>query len=210
MKFIEPQRGLKSFTCPFCGVLARQYHRSAPPALNGNYAYNDDHLVATTTCDSCNEIALWHFDKMVFPQIGMAPHPNPDLPEDVKEDYLEAASISNQSPKGAAALLRLAIQKLCTHLGGRGENINDDIAFLVKNGLPPKMQQSLDVVRVVGNNAVHPGQIDTDDPEVVGSLFTLVNIISETMISVPNQIQSLYDNLPEGAKDAIEKRDNNA
>ena len=210
MKFVEPQRGVKSFTCPFCGVLARQYHHSSPPVLDGNYTYSNGHLIATTTCESCGEVALWHLDKMVYPQTGLAPHPNSDLPEDVKQDYLEAASISSLSPKGAAALLRLAIQKLCAHLGGKGKNINDDIAFLVKNGLPPKMQQSLDVVRVIGNNAVHPGQIDTDDPEVVGALFRLINITAEAMITVPNQIQNLYDGLPEGAKEAIDKRDNNA
>jgi hypothetical protein len=35
------------------------------------------------------------------------------------------------------------------HLGGSGQNINDDIAFLVRKGLPDLVQQSLDVVRVV-------------------------------------------------------------
>jgi len=210
MKFVEPQRNVKSFTCPFCGVLARQYLSSSPPELDGNYLYNKEHAVATTICENCTKVALWHFDKMVFPQTGLAPQPNPDLPEDVKQDYLEAASISSLSPKGSAALLRLAIQKLCAYLGGKGKNINDDIAFLVANGLPPKMQQSLDVVRVIGNNAVHPGQIDTDDPEVVGSLFILINIISETMITVPNQIQNLYEDLPDGAKKAIDARDKKA
>jgi hypothetical protein len=144
---------------------------------------------------------------MVYPNRGNAPVPNPDMPEDVKNDYEEAASIYTQSPRGAAALLRLAIQKLCVELGGKGKNINDDVKTLVANGLPDKVQKSLDVVRVIGNNAVHPGQIDTDDPEVAGKLFALLNIITDYMVSMPNRIDSMYAELPEGATDAIETRD---
>ncbi|MGB2808008.1 MAG: DUF4145 domain-containing protein [Sedimentisphaerales bacterium] len=125
----------------------------------------------------------------------------------MKKDYEEAASIYTQSPRGAAALLRLAIQKLCVALGGKGKNINVDIKTLVANGLPEKIQMSLDVVRVIGNNAVHPGQIDTDAPEVAGKLFLLLNIITDYMVSMPKRIDNMYSELPEAATDAIEKRD---
>lgn len=129
------------------------------------------------------------------------------MPLEVRSDYEEAASISGISPRGAAALLRLAIQRLCTHLGGEGQNINADIGFLVQRGMSPMIQQALDVVRVVGNNAVHPGQIDADDPQIVGSLFELINVIVESMITVPTRIGGLYSSLPDGARQAIEKRD---
>ena len=207
MSYVTPERGEKAFTCPHCGVLARHIHKSSPHSLDANYQYRADHIVCLTQCNACDDFCLWHFDKLVYPQIGLSPHPNNDLPDNVKEDYLEAASISNLSPKGAAALLRLAIQKLCVHLGGDGKNINNDIKLLVKNGLPPQIQRSLDIVRVVGNNAVHPGQIDADDPKIVGNLFTLINIIADTMITVPNQINELYEGLPEGALEAIDRRD---
>lgn len=208
MNYVKPQRGTKAFTCPHCGVLARHNHNSSPESLDGNYQYASNHMICLTQCNACEDFSLWRFDKLIYPQVGLSPRPNKDLPDDVKEDYLEAASISNLSPKGAAALLRLAIQKLCVHLGGDGKNINNDIKLLVKDGLPPKIQRSLDIVRVVGNNAVHPGQIDADDPKVVGNLFTLINIIAETMITVPNQINELYGDLPDGALEAIERRDN--
>jgi len=208
MKYIAPKRGLKSYTCPHCGVLARQYHYSVSSsslAGSNNYANND--TIASTVCEHCNDFSLWTDTNMVYPNRGSAPVPNPDMPNDVKEDYEEAATIATLSPKAAAALLRLAIQKLCVHLGGKGKNINEDIALLVSNGLPEKIQQSLDIVRVVGNNAVHPGQIDVDDPAIVGNLFALTNVIVEAMISVPTKIGTLYSSLPQGAIDGINKRD---
>ena len=117
--------------------------------------------------------------------------------------------LRNSQPRGAAALLRLSIQKLCVHLGEGGKNIDSDIASLVKKGLPEKLQKALDSVRVVGNNAVHPGKIDlTDDSELARKLFVFVNIIVEVMISQPKQIDEVYHHtLPEGARAAIDKRD---
>lgn len=153
---------------------------------------------------------MWLEEKMLHPVRGNAPLPSEDMPQDVRLDYEEAASIAALSPKAAAALLRLSIQKLCVHLGGEGKNINSDIGILVKNGLPLIVQQSLDVVRVVGNNAVHPGQIDFDSGAIVGHLFNLINLIVETMISTPKKIADLYDTLPEGARQAITKRDGQA
>src|SRR5690606_29311875 len=64
------------------------------------------------------------------------------------------------------------------------------------------------IVRVVGNNAVHPGQIDVDaDDEWLGALFMLMNLIVEQMIARPKHIQSLMAKLPSGALDAIARRD---
>ena len=207
MKYVAPESGLKSFTCPHCGVLARQYHYVKTAELEGKYGIFSQNPVRVSKCEHCDDICLWHYDKMVYPNRGNAPMPNPDMPEEVKKDYEEAASICTQSPRGATALLRLAIQKLCVHLGGAGKNINKDIETLVKNGLPENIQQALDVVRVIGNNAVHPGQIDIDNPETAGKLFSLINVIAEYMITMPQKIGSLNNSLPNGAKKAIEERD---
>lgn len=162
-------------------------------------------------CFNCNQIGIWSYDKMIWPVRGNAPSASSDLPADIRADYDEAATIADLSPRGAAALLRLAVQKLCVHLGGAGKNINDDIAVMVAGGLDKRVQQALDVVRVIGNNSVHPGQIDLrDDRATAGKLFALVNLIAEIMISQPKHVASMFDSLPDGAKKAIERRDRSA
>jgi hypothetical protein len=180
------------------------------PFIEPNQQARDYDLqnVSISQCFNCNEIAIWIYDRLVWPARGEAPLPNPDLPEDVRGDYEEASTILDLSPRGSAALLRLGIQKLCKHLGEDGNNINADIAALVRKGLDPRVQQALDVVRVIGNNAVHPGQIDIrDDRATAEKLFGLMNLIAEIMISQPKHVTAIYESLPESARKAIQKRD---
>jgi hypothetical protein len=126
----------------------------------------------------------------------------------MRTDFEEAGTVLGASPRGAAALLRLVIQKLCKHLGGKGEKLDDDIALLVDKGLDRRVQRSLDIVRVIGNNAVHPGKIDLrDDRDTALKLFGLVNLVVEIMITQPKHIEEMYESLPEGSRKAIEKRD---
>ena len=206
MVFIAPEALSKKFTCPHCGAIALQRWegRGYDFSHHSKWSYSP---LRTAQCDHCENFSIWLEDTMLYPNNGDAPQPNPDLPESVKKIYLEAASISTLSPRGSAALLRLGIQLLCKELGEEGKNINKDIAELVKKGLPPQVQKALDIVRVTGNDAVHPGEIDTDSPEVVGKLFGLINIIAEYTITMPNKINGMYDELPESKKDAITQRD---
>ncbi|WP_324740090.1 DUF4145 domain-containing protein [Tsuneonella sp. CC-YZS046] len=174
----------------------------------GSYVHWDLYNADLSRCFNCDKVAIWVQSALVFPVRGDAPLPNPDLPEDVRLDFDEAGRILRLSPRGASALLRLAIQKLCKEVGGNGKNIDSDIAALVEKGLDVRIQQALDVVRVIGNNAVHPGQVDLrDDVGTAEKLFDLVNIIADAMISQPKRIAEMFDGLPQGARDAIAKRD---
>lgn len=174
----------------------------------GQWIRNQVQNVNLSSCYNCKKLSVWIFDRLVYPTTNTSLAANPDMPEDVRRDYDEASTIVKESPRGAAALLRLAIQKLCRQLGQPGKNINADIAALVKSGLDTRVQQALDVVRVVGNNAVHPGQIDLrDDKATAESLFTLINLIVDKTISEPKHVEEMYSSLPDGARIAIEKRD---
>jgi hypothetical protein len=159
-------------------------------------------------CYSCKSYSIWVADGLIYPAQKVVVQPHDDMPDDVKADFLEAASIVELSPRGAAALLRLAIQKLMVDLGEKGDNINVDIASLVKKGLETEIQQALDVVRVIGNSAVHPGSLDLkDDKGIATALLHLVNLVVDRRIAAQNRIKEMFDNLPAGALGQIERRD---
>lgn len=206
MKYIQPFVGLKSFTCPHCNTVSAQSWWSRNWEAN-SFVRDSDNPLWIGTCHNCENSTVWVNNRMIFPDSGNSPFPNHDMPDKVKKLYDEASVISNKSPRGAAALLRLGLQILCKELGEEGKNINKDIGNLVQKGLPPMVQRALDSVRVIGNDAVHPGQIDTDDPETVAKLFSLTNLIVEYMITLPKQVDDIYNGLPEEKLKGIEDRD---
>ena len=210
--YAAPEFHKEAFNCPHCGAYAymqwigiyqdRRYDLTAIP-------------YKCALCPHCKQISLWKsfedsfLGEMLYPDFCSAPLPAEDMPEDVKKDYQEAARIFIKSPRGAAALLRLGLQKLCIHLGEEGKNINDDIRSLVmKRKLSGVAIKVADTLRITGNNAVHPGQIsDEDFDSLAGNMFGLLNTIVEETITNPKTWNNYYEQLPENARNAAEAQD---
>jgi hypothetical protein len=205
--YTPPAWERSAFNCPHCGAYANQLWFDLG-YYSGGYKDIAQHGSKVCLCTHCHKFSIWHEWKMIYPEfVGVEP-PSPDLNPDIQSDYLEAASILQKSPRGAAALLRLTIQKLMIQLGEKGKDLNTDIANLVKKGLPVKIQQSLDALRVIGNEAIHPGELDLrDDRTITEQLFKLVNFIAEKMITEPKEIEAIYSKIPESKKQQINKRD---
>ena len=198
-----------SFHCPHCGTYAHQRWR---------YLYHSTHTtlsaapydVWASECVRCDKASLWVDKQLSFPDFGGAMSPNADMPEDVKQDYLEAASVMQKSPRAAAALLRLAMEKLCQKMSVKNgnaaagkkslqENMDD---LKSKRLIDDRLLKAMDAVRVIGNEAVHPGVLDLDDDvKTVGTLFGLVNFVVDELITKPAAIDAFYDNaVPDSKK----------
>lgn len=178
------------------------------------WRYKGLHFSELTTtwasqCFSCNAVALWLGNSLIHPRICTAPPASPDLPEDIRVDVEEARKVLNDSPRASAALLRLALEKLCNQLTGKPElKLDKKIGLLVKDGLPERTQQAMDAIRVISNNAVHPGQIDfNDNRETALALFSLVEIIVHNTWTKNKIVEKAYALLPESTKNAIARRD---
>lgn len=207
MNYIEPQKDKSFFTCPHCNTVS--YMEYAKHHFQKDFVLaNLVNILTIARCTSCGKKIIWIDDEYIYPQ-KQAIEPNEDMPSSVKSLFEEAGNIYALSPRAACALLRLAIDRLCNELGENDRDINKNIGGLVSRGLPLKIQQALDVVRVVGNKAVHPGTIafDVDDEQTALMLMNLINMIVEYMISQPKQINEMYSKLPDSVKKSISKRD---
>jgi hypothetical protein len=217
-QFVPPEYNKASFNCPHCQAFAGM----SWDALNAGVRSPVGFMSAQ--CHSCKKRSIWRLralDKgvsldlaafteadMVYPLSVNAAPAHPLMPELIKEDFEEARQIASISPRSAAALLRLCLEKLCQHLTGTTNKIDTQIAELVEKGLPRKIQQALDTVRVIGNEAVHPGTLDLKDSDTfVYPLFRLINLIVEDQIASPNAINDLFELLPEDKRKGIEQRD---
>ena len=207
--YTTPEYKKTSFNCPYCNAYASQvWHYAASSTYYGNYQNSNVDDVDFCFCSHCKKYSIWYEEIMLYPDSVGVESPNEDLDDSIVADYNEAVSILHKSPRGAAALLRLALQKLCKQLGEPGKDINADIGNLVSKGLSPTIQQALDALRVIGNEAVHPGELNLkDDLATATALFHLLNKIAETMITEPRQIQEIYDKIPTSKKKGIENRD---
>lgn len=218
----------KAFQCPVCSGFSSHLWNYEPININGDYNESIKFIIIAQ-CQACNQFSIWITNEipitysptltlnksdtsltLIFPNVTKGiPKPNNDMPDDVKEIYIEAGEVLNISPRASAALSRLAIEKLVDHLNAQGKDLNTQIGNLVSKGMPIEIQQMLDSVRVIGNNAVHPGQIDIkDNKELALSLLNFINLIVDNRITQPKKILDIYNLLPESYRNSIERRDN--
>ncbi len=218
-EYTAPEYGLDGYHCPHsaCGVFSKQnWFLCATLFSNNQYSGSSkrEKRIQFVICERCGEISMWHDGKMVYPSTSTAPAPHKDIPSEVLTEYNEARDIYPFSPRASAALLRLVTEKLTLLLVNKsnrdpGPTLNVNIGILVEEGLPIAIQKAMDSLRVIGNDAVHPGFIDfNDSKDIAFKLFKLLNIIVENRITQVNEIEKLYEGkVPDTKKEQIEDRD---
>ena len=209
--YITPQYELDWFNCPHCWAYSHQtrhdmwYWKWQIQWLN----------LKISICAKCEFYCIWDTikEKMIRPNKSTAPIPNEDMPEDVKELYEEARQVSPLSPRAAAALLRVSLEKLTAHLWETEWKLNTRIWNLKKQWLPESVIESLDILRITANEWwSHSWEIDltwADNQDTVNKLFFLVNFIVEKTITEPKEIAQMYWELPEDKIKWIQNRDSN-
>ena len=163
--------------CPFC------YDRSfcsisvhdLPEDEDGDWYIRSQH------CDSCGRVSIFlgryvleseettsetaerrytSEDVLRVRPLGADRRPAPpEVPSDLAEDYNEAITVLNVSPKASAALSRRCLQALLIQCAGVDEKqplAHQIEAVLSSRQLPSYIAKDLDVVRQIGNFAAHP------------------------------------------------------
>jgi len=127
----------------------------------------DKVFVYSSQCPNCKKpvvVAEIHKQKEIFHRLV---HPfnvvrtvSPEVPKEIREDFLEAAAVLSISEKASAALSRRCLQNLLTDRGYKGKNLNEQIDKALKD-LPERIGENLDAIRNIGNFAAHPMKYKT-------------------------------------------------
>ena len=118
------------------------------------------------------------------------------MPQNIKDLYIEASSVFELSPRSSLAIIRLALDLLCIELGADNkDSLYNKVEWLYnENVINSEIKELAHGVRGLGNDAVHPrnidDQIDKNDAELV---FELLNIIVEEKITKANRKNELVN-----------------
>lgn len=207
--YVKPRFNQSSFTCPHCGCFS-QIEWGA--ISNGQRGFEATQRWITSRCIRCGDRGFWHNEDLVWPIKSGIPDVIDGCPENVRTIYNEAREVFPSSPRASAALLRLAVQLVCKEKGLPAKDLNSDIGELVKLGLSGQIQQSLDILRVVGNHAVHPGQIEIEEnKEEIEKFFGLLSLIVDVLVVQPAKIGEMFSTLvPQKQQEQIAQRDSKA
>ncbi|MCP1457004.1 DUF4145 domain-containing protein [Pseudomonas kilonensis] len=216
---VAPSFRAESFNCPRCGAFAGMVWIDL--LLNSNeYA-----SIAVSICAACKKPSVWLDDEkfigrlrpelpmqgllggrqsLIFPLECVAPQAEDDMPADVKVDFEEARLVFTHSPRAAAALLRLCVQKLCQELLGKKGDIHKQIGELVDKGLPTRVLKAFDTIRIFGNESVHPGTVNLNDtPDIALALFSLLNMAVRHCITEEKELEAIRALTPEAKRREI-------
>ncbi len=210
---IRTHEGIIRFNCPICSVdsFCDIYYLGSQASIG-----TDTYMLV---CRACGQGSIWrqferknNYDynlRLIDPILSDAPPASDDMPEDVKADYEEARLIVNYSTKSSAALLRLSLQILCRYLGEPGNHLDTDIRSLAKKPeFGGRIIRAADTLRITGNNAVHPGEMNYEDIDNIAmGLFDLLNLIVNSGITQPKKWDAMYGSLPEKSRIDAEKKD---
>lgn len=222
----------KSFKCPHCGAFS--YMKWDNLSLFIYDDQGAEHNVLTrvhqANCASCSKDSIWYNHREVTNWIGMngiprpsndselsrlfpineitnknIPEYSPDMPENVKVLYKEAALIYELSPRSAAALIRLALEKLCEYLGVKKKNIKESIETLAQQqNIPISIAKAADNIRLIGNANVHVGIICDEVLEDINpAIFTYINLIVDFAITKPKEIDEINSLFPEQKRTSL-------
>lgn len=215
--YIPPKFNENAFNCPHCGVYAHQEWFSGVGYGNLARQYMGDIVdvvgikgelagMSVSVCSHCHKEVIWLNENILLPRNSPVPPPPEDTPLEVKNIYIEAGKVLNDSPRASGALMRLALELLLRNIKNNNLPLNDNIKKLVESGIPEQLTKALSILRVNGNDIMHTGEIKIlENKDDVLYLFNIFNMIVEDLITWPKKLNEFYKKIPESKRKEIEK-----
>lgn len=209
----------KTYVCPFCGHV--QAFNNSFIKTNSTYssffgikkeeiAECSFDIYTLTCCNSaCKKYTVLAINISNNEQIDISPKvvykEFPDfIPEQIRNDYIEASIILDLSPKAAATLLRRCLQGMIHDFWNIHEkNLYDEINKL-KDVIPLSQWNAIDGLRKMGNIGAHMEKdvntIIDIDPDEATQLLKLIELLFNNWYIAKHSEEELYDNVVKTAE----------
>ena len=148
--------------------------------------------------------------RLIRPKASNRPPAPPEVPQEFVEDYYEACLVLADSPKASAALSRRCLQHILREKAKvKKGNLSSEIQQVLDSGqLPSYLEESIDVIRNVGNFAAHPiksnstGEIVPVEPGEAEWNLEVIEMLFDFCFVQPERIKQKRDALNQKLKDA--------
>lgn len=207
----------ESKTCPFCNStipVIRNTFRTSKCYFNATVTHSVTNEPINTNvfniemlfCPRCKQVSfiargdknLSEYCIPLYPTSLAKQFPN-YIPSHIIEDYQEAYSILNLSPKASATLCRRCLQEMIENFWGiNGENLYQQIEKL-KSKVPPDQWKAISGIRSIGNIGAHMKKdsniiIDIDNDEA-NKLIKLIELLLRQWYINRHDEQELYNDI---------------
>ena len=205
----------KDFVCSFCNHVFplisdtfKSYESSfsAPNSSSWENTPNNSILVNFYRCPHCSKTSividgssdnLEHIHVPIYPN-SLAKQLPEYIPNVIREDYEEAYSILNLSPKASATLARRCLQGMIRDFHGITKSRLIDEINALQNVIPATQWKAIDSLRSIGNIGAHMEKdinviIDVDPGEAEKLLKLIELLIDKWYIARHDEEELLAD-----------------
>lgn len=198
------------YKCPYCGEYSVDNESKLKQTGVLSFALNSaDIFWKMMRCANCGEISFslsgvsnkWSRNIVYsYPPMNAKVFPN-YVPAAIHNDYLEASSILQHSPKAAATLARRCLQGMIhDYWGIKEKNLNAEITML-KGKIPTSQWNAIDALRKLGNIGAHMEK-DVDriidvDPQEAEKLLKLIELLVDKWYVARHDEETLLQEIAE-------------
>jgi len=189
---------MKNYICPFCEssvpIIQSTYREDKINFYNTGFNARDEPVygnvlnVIKRHCPTCDEVSFVAIGEGNLGDICVPIYPTslakqfPEyIPEAIKEDYEEAYSIVNASPKASATLSRRCLQGMIRDFWGISENNLYEEINKIKDKVTASQWKAIDAVRSIGNIGAHMkkdiNEIVNIEPDEAEKLLKLIELL---------------------------------
>lgn len=204
-----------TYICPYCGC---------KQSFSGNYEeveagkgihFRNKHFAtdlkvyhivcANRKCSKITVVAKEIVSEKQFDLFPQHVHKDfPDyVPQQIRNDYIEAVTIMQDSPKASATLLRRCLQGMIRDFWGIKKSTLKEEIDAIQEKVTPAQWKAIDGLRKMGNIGAHMEKdinliIDIDEGEA-SELSSLIELLVDKWYIARHDEEELYNNIVENA-----------